>query len=215
MKFNIFKKDDLDKYKLTKSPCVKGQHKYLVKLAKQYDKYGYMSSSLGKEIEMLFEDDSYIVGIHRTGYSIVDDEYLKDVFNKGLINNMDAFQGGIHTDDNYMNIEKTVTLFHDPIILNGQLKVAHGYKGSYGSVILKIPKSYLGLADGEIKPIYYKDGISARLLPEYVYGYVSVDREGKLGEMIHNPNYTDNHIYIDSEDTLLYESKALSRSRKK
>lgn len=214
MRFDLFRKVDQDKYTLIKSPYLNKKNKMLVQLAKQYDGFGYMSNDLGTEIEALFSDDSYIVGIHRTGYSIVDEDYLKDVFNRGLINNMDLLQGGICLDDNYLDIRKTVDLFYDPIVINGPLKAANRYKESAGCIIVKIPKSYLGMEDGEVKPIYYKDGTSTKLLSEYVYGYVPVSKDGTLGDLIHNPNYTDDHIYIDSEDTLLYESKAISRSRR-
>lgn len=215
MQINIFKKIDQNKYQLTKSPYLDKKNKMLAQLAKQYDDFGYMSNHLGAEIEKLFSDNSYIVGIHRTGYSIVDEDYLKEVFNRGLINNMDLLQGGIHIDDNYLDIRKTVDLFYDPIVFNGPLKAANRYKESAGCIIVKIPKSYLGIEDGDIKPIYYKDGVSSKLLPEYIYGYIPVDKDGTLGDIIHNPGYTDDHIYIDSEGTLLYESKALNRQRRK
>lgn len=215
MNINIFKKNNVQQYRLVKSPCLNKKNKMLVQLAKQYDGFGYMSLELGKEIEELFKDNSYIVGIHRTGYSVVDEEYLKEVFNRGLINNMDALQGGVHLDEDYLDIKKTVDLFYDPIVMNGPLKAANRYKQSSGCIIVKIPKSYLGLEDGEIKPIYYKDGVSTKLLPEYVYGYIPVIKDGVLGDIVHNPNYVDQHIYIDAEETLFYESKAIIRKRRK
>ena len=215
MNINIFKKTDQNQYRLIKSPYLNKKNKMLVQIAKQYDGFGYMTTDLGRELESLFQDDSYIVGIHRTGYSEVDEEYLKEVFNRGLINNMDLLQGGFHTDKDYLDIKKTVDLFYDPILLNGALKTANRYKQSAGSIIIKIPKSYLGLEDGEIKPIYYKDGVSNKLLPEYIYGYLPVSGEGVLGEIVRNPNYTDEHTYIDSEETLLYESKAIIRRERR
>ena len=128
---------------------------------------------------------------------------------------MDALQGGFYTDKDYLDIKKTVDLFYDPILLNGAIKSANRYKSSAGSIIIKIPKSYLGLEDGEIRPIYYKDGNSNKLLPEYIYAYLPVSGEGILGEIVHNPNYTDEHNYIDSEDNLLYESKAIIRGERR
>lgn len=215
MQIRIFKKIDPNKYQLIKSPYLNKKNKTLFQLAKQYDEMGYMPLEVGRELEQLFLDDSYIVGIHRTGVSNVNDEYLKDIFNKGLINNMDCLQGGHYMSENYLDIKKTVDLFYDPIVLNGALKTAGWYKESEGCVIVKVPKSYLGMADGEVKPIYYKDGISVKLLSEYVYGYVPVDKDGCVGSIVHNPNYTDEHVYIDSEDVLLYESKAVVRGRRK
>ena len=215
MKISIFKKKDQNQYRLIKSPYLNKKNKMLVQIAKQYDGFGYMTTDLGRELENLYKDDSYIVGIHRTGYSEVNEDYLKEIFNRGLINNMDSLQGGFYTDKDYLDIKKTVDLFYDPILLNGAIKSANRYKSSAGSIIIKIPKSYLGLEDGEIKPIYYKDGNSNKLLPEYIYGYLPVSGEGILGEIVHNPNYTDEHTYIDSEGTLLYESKAIIRRERR
>lgn len=215
MNINIFKKVDKNKYQLIKSPYLNKKNKRLVQIAKQNDGFGYMTTALGKEIESLFQDDSYIVGMHRTGYSEVDEEYLKEVFNRGLINNMDKLNYGFAIDKDYLDIKKTVDLFYDPILLNGAFKTANRYKSSAGSIIIKIPKSYLGIEDGEIKPIYYRDGVSNKLLPEYIYGYLPVSGDGILGEIIHNPNYTDFHTYIDSEGTLLYESKAIIRRERR
>lgn len=110
------------------------------------------------------------------------------------------------------DIEKTVSLFYDFPILNGQLKAAVGYKNSEGCILVKIPKSYLGKEDGEIKPIYYKKDSSVRLLPEFVYGYIPVGKDGKLGEIIHNPNYTENHD-LDNVN-LMYENSAVIKARK-
>lgn len=215
MKFNFFGKTDPEKYRLIKSSYLNKKNKMLLQLAKKNDNFGYMSMDVGKELEQLFSNDSYIVGIHRTGASIVHEGYLKDIFNRGLINNMDCLQGDIFRDTDYLDIKKTVDLVYDPIVLNGILKTAGRYKDSEGCIIIKIPKSYLGIEDGEIKPIYYKDGISIKLMSEYVYGYIPVSKDGTVGSIVNNPNYKDEHVYIDSEDSLFYESKAILRSRRK
>jgi len=215
LNISIFKKQDKNKYRLIKSSALNKKNRTLVQLAKQFDSYGYISVSVGREIESLFDDQAYIVGIHRTGYSEVNEEYLQEVFHNGLINNMDLLQGAIHVDENYLDIRKTVDLFYDPIVMNGPLKGASHYKESSGCIIVKIPKSYLGIEAGEVKPIYYKDGVSVKLLPEYIYGYIPVDKNGVLGDIVNNPNYCDVHTYIDSEEVLLYETKALNRQRRK
>lgn len=209
MNIKLFSRVDKNKYLLIKSPYLNKKNKFIVKLAKSYDSFGYMKKELGEEIESLFNDPDYMIGIHRTGYSNVDDKYLYDVFNRGLINNMDLMQGISNSDSNYLDIEKTVTLFNNFVIMNAQLKSAYNYKGSAGCVIVKIPKSYLGYGDGEVKPIYYKDKLSIKLLPEFVYGYIPVSEDGVLGDIVHNPNYSDEHNYVDAEDSLLYESNAI------
>lgn len=211
----LFKKNiDPNKYLLVNSKYIDKKQKFKYNLAKKYDELGYMPIEVGKEIEELFSNPTYMIGIHRTGYSNVNEEYIKDVFNRGLINNMDSLQGG-KTDDTYLDIYKTVSFMDGFITMNAELKLSHNYKGSIGCFIIKIPGSYIGMADGELKPIYFKDKEGIKLLSEYIYGYIPCNEKGELGTIIHNPNYTDEHIYIDSEDALMYETRAKSRLRRR
>lgn len=211
----LFKKEiDPNKYLLVNSEYIDRKQKFKYNLAKKYDELGYMTIEVGKEIEELFSNPIYMIGIHRTGYSNVDEEYIKDVFNKGLINNMDLLQGG-KTDDTYLDIYKTVSFMDGFITMNAELKLSHNYKNSAGCFIIKIPASYIGMSDGETKPIYFKDKEGIKLLSEYIYGYISCNPKGELGTIIHNPNYTDEHIYIDPEDSLMYETRAKSRLRRR
>lgn len=194
---------------LRNSNTLKEDNEFMLNLAKEYDEYGYMSEELGRELDDLFTDENYIIGIHRTGYNYMDDEMIDSIFSEGLINNGHIMQGGMTGN---LDIERTVTLFDNFTLLNGQLKAAHGYKGSQGCVIVKIPKSYLNKSDGEVKPIYYKhDGVT-KLLPEFVYGYVSVDNTGRLGEMNKNPNYKDIH-YLDNVN-LMYDQKVIYKAKR-
>ena len=196
-------------YSILKSSQTLTENEFLYDISKRYDNYGFMSQSLGEELDSLFKDGDYMIGIHRTGYTPVDNKTLEDIFNKGLINNGHIMSGGMDgTDD----IERTVTLFYDFPILVGQLKAAHGYKGSEGCVVVKIPKSYLGKAEGEIKPIFYSDNGIVYLLPEFIYGYVPVNANGQLGEIIHNQQYSDIHTY--NNDSLIYDQKGLSKAKK-
>ena len=196
-------------YSILRSSKTLKESEYLMELSKQYDDYGYMSDELGDELDELFLDDDYIIGIHRTGYTPMDDKTIDDIFSKGLINNGHIMQGG--GTGNY-SIENTVSLFYDFTIMNGQLKAAHGYKGSMGCVIVKIPKSYLGKKDGDIKPIYYIDGGVVKLLPEFVYGYVSVNEKGELGRLINNPKYKDSHDL--NNDNLYYDEAGYYKAKK-
>lgn len=212
----LFKKNiDPNKYLLVNSPYIDKKQKFKYSLAKKYDELGYMSMEVGKEIEQLFSDPTYMIGIHRTGYSNVNEDYIKDVFNRGLINNMDVLQGGIELDDIYLDIYKTVSFMDGFITMNAELKLSHNYKCSSGCFIIKIPASYIGMSDGEVKPIYFKDNEGIKLLSEYIYGYISCNDKGELGMIINNPNYINNHIYIDTEDSLLYETRAKNRIRRR
>ncbi len=225
MGIKFFKKD-LKKYRLKLSKKLKGNGGYsilrsskslnenevLIDLSKEYDEVGYMPQELGEELDHLFLADDYIIGIHRTGYTPMDDEMISSTFSKGLINNGDVMQGAFGSFGSYINIEKTVTICSNFPILNIQLKSANSYKGSDGCIIIKIPKSYLGKKDGDLKPIYYNDNGQIKLLPEFIYGYVKVDSEGKISNIIHNPNYSDIH---DLDNTnLLYDSSALDKAKR-
>ena len=212
MKIKIFKNNtDPNKYLLVKDATFNRKNKFDLKRAKAYDEIGYMPKELGEELENLFDSD-YAVGIHRVGYWDID-KTLPCIFKSGLINNGDILCGGIQND--YVDINKTVSIMDSFLTMNAELKLAHNYKQSVGCIIIKIPYSYIGMKEGELKPIYYKDEQVIKLLPEYIYGYVPTDREGHLGTIIHNDSYSDIHTYVDSENSLIYESKAILRSKRR
>lgn len=222
MKLNIFKRNKKDQgfivdnsntytedhgYSLVKdSSLVNKKYEFEFNLAKQYDNYGYMSEELGRELETLFEDEDYILGIHRTGYTQMTNELINKIFNEGLINNGHVMQGGM---DGMTDINKTVSLYQSFTLFTGQLKAASGYKNSQGCFIIKIPKSYVGYKNGEIKPIYYKTDVM-NLLPEFIYGYVPV-KDNKLENIIRNPNYKNIHNYDNKnlyyDDSVYYKAK--------
>jgi len=229
MKINFFKKSKEIKSKKTRADLIRElvydeDHGYSLlrssitlnedsefemEVAKNTDSYGYMSQDLGEELDSLFLDKNYIVGIHRTGYAPMDSNILYDIFNKGLINNGHVMQG---VNGGWYDLENTVTLFNEFTYLNHQLKAAHGYKGSEGCIIVRIPKSYLGRADGEAKPIFYKRADNdTRLLPEFVYGYIPVEGS-KVKRIIKNPNYKNEHTY-DNEG-LYYDDSAYYKAKR-
>ena len=51
-----------------------------------------------------------------------------------------------------------------------------------------------------------------KLLPEFVYGYVPVDKEGRLGEINRNPKYKDIHNLNNCH--LLYEESAAYKAHR-
>ena len=189
------------KYKLVKEPFIKRLNKEHIyyEIAKEYDEIGYMNKRTGHEIFNLYED-GYSVGIHRTGFTPVTENFINETFNNGSINNGDNNAGGSGGDT---NIENLVSFFNHPIELIGQIKVANKHKNSEGSIIVKIPSSYIGKKEGEVKPIYFNDNGFNRLLPEFIYGIVPVDENYVCGNIIRNPNYSDIHTY-DNEG-LIYD----------
>lgn len=197
----FFNKDKLDPevpYKLIKD--IKYKNKWYKGLAKGYDKISTITNKVAQELKEVCDFDNYIIGIHRTGYTMVDSEIISDVFNNGLINNGHIMQG---VQDKYIDLERTVSIISDFTLLIGALKTAHNYKGSQGVFLVKIPKDYLDKNSLERKPIYSQEDITVRLLPEYIYGYMPSDKEGNITEIIRNENYSDIHNY--NNDGLLYD----------
>ena len=223
MKINFFKKaQDLSRvrnkliknlsydhgYSILRSSKSLKANKYLYELASDYDEIGFMSQELGEELDSLFLNDEYSIGIHRTGHNIMSNEMIETIFRDGLINNGHVMTGAVNgTQD----ISRTVSTFKDFTLLNGQLKSAFHYKDSQGCIIVKIPKSYIGEGNGEIKPIYYKKNGVTYLLPEFIYGYIPVSNDGVLKEIIRNPRYKDIHNLDNSN--LLYETNAIEKSK--
>ena len=227
MKINFFKKTEQIKeeslrikllkeleyghgYSVLRSSESLKEHDFLVNIASDADNVGYMSQELGDELDKLFLEDDYSIGIHRTGYTMMNDEILNDMFSNGLINNGHLGSGA---NIGQFDIDKTVTFFNDFSLMYGQLKAASAYKNSQGCIIVKIPKSYLGLKEGEIKPIFNKENTINRLLPEFIYGYVPVN-ENNVGEIIHNPNYKDIHNYDNYNQNLYYDSSVVNKQKR-
>ena len=184
-------------------------HPQIRELAQGYDEIGYMSEEVGRELDSLYDNPDYIIGIHRTGFTRINDKILNDIFNKGLYNNGDIMSSG--SDGQRFNIEKTVSLFNNFLTMIPCLKTSEGYKMSQGCIIVKIPKSYIGKAEGTAQPIFYKENdYQVRLIPEFIYGYIPVSNK-KIDKIIHNPNYKDEHMLINDnfyyEDSVKYKYK--------
>ena len=176
-------------------------HPQIRELAQGYDEIGYMSEEVGRQLDRLYDNPDYIIGIHRTGFTRINDKILNDIFYKGLYNNGDIMSSG--SDGQRFNIDKTVSLFNNFLTMVPCLKTSEGYKMSQGCIIVKIPKAYVGKGNGEAHPIYYKENdYQVRLLPEFIYGYIPV-KDKKIDKIIHNPNYKDKHTLIN--DNLYYE----------
>lgn len=199
MNLKLFNKLDPNaEYKLIKNNKYKGKRQGLKPLAEDYDSFGFISNSLGKELENLFKDDNYIIGIHRTGYSNVTDNFIDDVFTNGLINNGDIMQGVVNSN---IDIEKTVSIINRLELMVGSLKACHSYKDSEGAFIIKIPREYLDRDNQARKGIYSysEDSNTHRLLGEYIYGFVETKEKGIVSNLEKNYNYKDIHTYNDEK----------------
>ena len=180
---------------------------YFLKQAYDYDTYGFMSKELGEELEKLFMDENCVIGIHRTGETSVNESILQDIFSNGLINGGKSMQLGSNSDS--FNIENTVSIFNKFQYLISQIKASHGYKSSDGCIILKIPKSCLGLDSNNPLPLYnIKDG-KCYINPAFIFGYVPVDFKGNVGNIVHNPNYNNQYEYHSQ----IYDSSVLKNAK--
>lgn len=166
-----------------------------IELAYKYDLVGYISKKIGKEIETLYQNKDYLIGI----------KYIKA--NTKILNNI--FKKGLRTR-NKINIQSIIKEISNPLEMNISLKKTSSYKNKTGCLILKIPKSYLGRKEGEILPIYTKNKNSYYILTEYIYGYIPVDKY-IIKEIIQNPNYKEKHT--PTEDKLYYEINALIKEK--
>ena len=134
--------------------------------------------------------------------------YLSDDVGVELDNLVnDDYVIGIHKTS-FQNVDE---LCYDSVTLILKLKKAHEYKDAKGSFIIRIPKADLAKNDGIPKPIYIiKDGYYY-LKPEFVYGYIPVDKNDNLGKIIHNPNYGEKSISLGEE---IYDYSVVSAAKK-
>src|SRR5690606_17793363 len=146
----------------------------------------------------------YVICTHKTS---VEEKTIRDIFTNGLMNS------------GQNEIDHTATVIHSLPQLIHEID-SYGYYGARyfsGVFIIKIPKAYLGLAKGEVKPIWFDSKETTylheimRLLPEYIYGYVD-NENGNFSSIIKNPNYTDLHCY--ENDGLLYDERIINEIKK-
>ena len=122
-------------------------------------------------LQILYEDDNYWLGIHRTPSDI--DEIFTSYFVKGLENKK-------------LEYDNTLSVFHYfPELLNEILRCNTGWKHSKGCLLVQIPKNpdvaFYRIDNEAGKEKYY-------ILPTYIYGYLSVV-DGQIEAFFYNSNY--------------------------
>lgn len=164
----------------------------------EQNKKGYMDINIEKELYNCFRDSNYILGIHRTGYTRIDNHILNDIFNNGLYSNGHVLSGGI-TGMN--DIEKTVSFYDNFIELCVNIKQCHGYKNSDGCILFKVPK----ILKKSNQLFSIDDNNQLRILPEFIYGYIPVD-DMKVNSIVHNSNYKDYHVSLTDKYNILFNA---------
>ena len=164
----------------------------------EQNKKGYMNDSVEKELYNIICDSNYIIGIHRTGYTRIDDNVLNDIFNNGLYSNGHVLSGGI---TGMYDIEKTVSIYDNFAELCVNIKQCHGYKISEGCIVFKIPKEL----KNSNQLFYTDDNNRVRILPEFIYGYIPV-KNMRVDSIVHNPNYKDFHVSLADKYNILFNA---------
>jgi len=136
----------------------------------------------GEELQSLFEQKEYLLGIHRTREP-----------------NVKIFSEGIKVMSGSYDSEIT-TIPYFPLILH-QIYHCKAWKDSIGVFLILLPKE-------QKTPIYYYKKENEKnqiydypylLLPEYIYGFLPVN-EGNIGSIIMNPNFRFFHDLRDEEN---------------
>ncbi len=55
-------------------------------LAEQ-NKKGYMDANVENELLKIFSDNNYVIGVHKTGYTPINNDVINDIFLNGLYSN--------------------------------------------------------------------------------------------------------------------------------
>ena len=153
-------------------------------------------------------DDNYVIGIHRTGFTPINEKMINEIFSNGLLNLGKSRQGSSKSIS--FEIDNIVSVLNKFQYLISQIKSAAGYNESNGSIILKIPKSSLGLNGDVPIPIYQIINNKSYIRPEFIYGYIPVDYKGNTGCIVRNPNYRDIHKI---ESDYIYEYTVIKNAK--
>lgn len=147
--------------------------KHILKGLEDYnDNTIYYDDNLAEMLYSLYDNEKYAIGVYEA-----DADSVNRIFNEGLAN----LESSLLSLSSSIIFYKNQYLFEKNIMLDIKKE---------GYIIVKIPKSYIGKANGEVKPIFHRRNDKYYLLNEFIYGYVDVKNNNTIKI---NPNYTDNH----------------------
>ena len=161
------------------------------------DMYNEMNNSINKQTgEILqslydFENDKYIIGLHRTASS------KEEIFNKGV-----RFDS--------LDLNDHIQVFSNFPFFLREIKYCESYKMSNGCFVIKIPKKDIKGSISDAEPIYYKnkDG-NIYLRPEFICAYIPVSFQ-KIGKV--QLNNTIYNLYDDN--TKFYYNEYITDAKK-
>ncbi len=181
----------MEEYKLTGSKRkIRGTSQEEQRLIEAYDKADYpIPKDCGEALEKIYFDNptgtEYLYGVY---WSMED---FSKIFANGIalepkdheIFSADAKRPVIGSRK-ISNTMQIVNLFYQLIY--------HVKRSRRNSYIVKIPREYLV---EKTKPILFNDNGVMRLLPEFIFGVVRKDGNGKALSFVYNPAYRDIHNY--------------------
>ena len=130
------------------------------------NKEGTMCKEAEKILLPLVEEENVLIGIHRVGEKVNDDEIDK-MLSDGVIMTGHGYNV---QNINGPALELNFGCYYDNKTILKEVMFAHGYKGSKGSIIIRIP-------DEDLKGnIYVKNELGNYCInPKYIVGYFEVD----------------------------------------
>lgn len=145
------------------------------KREQELKKMGYLCSSLcvlsdvpvsinnqfSKQLDNMLNEENVLYGIHRPGH--INEETLIDVLENGVV-----ITGHGNISKEAISLEQNVGYYPDNMQIKQELLCAHGWKGSNGSFLIRIPDEELKKDKLFNEP---KDNFK-RLKPEYIVGFV-------------------------------------------
>lgn len=162
-----------------------------------------LSNRVREDLDVLFNNDDFIVGIHK-----IEQSEIIDAFENGIIDDVNYIED---ESSNSISIEQIVSFYKNPSSLVKAIKQMN-LQNSEGVAVVKIPRYYINnyTFDNVEKPIYYIDKDSNfRLLPEFVYGFMSVESSGNIKGILENKKYNDIHEY--STTGLIEDGQKISK----
>ena len=119
--------------------------------------------AFSKTLDNMLSEEHVLYGICRTGMSL---EYIKDALENGLI----MTGHGFNVSQSAVSLHQNVGYYPDNMQVKEELLNAHGYKGSHGSLLIRIPDEDLKAKNLFIE----RQGEFKRLNPKYIVGYVPI-----------------------------------------
>ena len=158
-----------------------------------------MSTEMAEFLDTLVNEEDVLLGIHRTGSCGLDE--IADILKYGLT--MTTLNGS--TTNSPIHLMNNVSYYPNNNTIIKELINADTYKDSLGSILIRIPDEDLS------KNIFMIDSESGQFIldPLYIVGFVPVEENGKISEIITPYPLTNNLPFKDI--STLYDERNYAR----